>query len=191
MKKQKTKLKQFVVVTWNEDEGGGLSPISLPVHANSTKEIETAIKAGKSSLNKFKLPNADMFFNEYASKKYQGKVYTAEKWLNTKFEYLSFNEDEEDSVEDSQQKNQEVFDQAPIEVAKLNKMKSVFSKLIPALRLEVLDKINMFPQGAPKSMNPFIEIITLSMAKRQGKLKELWDEVMKRLPAEVREENPF
>ncbi len=68
------------------DEGGGFSPISLPVEAASSDTIRRAIRDGVETLNGFNLPNSDMFDQD----EFPGEILTVEEWFTRRLNYLEF-----------------------------------------------------------------------------------------------------
>lgn len=188
--KNKSKLKQFVVVTWSQDEGGGLSPISLPVKAKDKKEIEIAINEEKEKLNGSTLPNKDMFLSDYASNKFNGKIYDLEKWLNLKLKYLDFDDTEEsdESVEPFKEADMKTFPADP----NFDKLKDLFlNKLNEIQRATVFDNLEIVPGPSIKTIPKLLSVIALNTMREQGELKKAWDEVMKLVPSELQSPNPF
>ncbi len=58
-------------------------------------------------------------------------------------------------------------------------------------RINVLAGLDLFPKRPDNDLPQTMERLALSIARKQGKLSELWEAVMSYVPENERLENPF
>jgi DNA repair exonuclease SbcCD nuclease subunit len=86
----------------------------------------------------------------------------------------------------------EVLDNMSAEDEDFAKLRYFFWKYLNwQKRLEILVELHILPSVASQPVPQTMERLALEAARRENKLRELWDAVMQGVPAEKRQSNPF